>query len=867
MSLPEAAERNEGTEARLAGRSTLGRVVPLAPGTGRTRLPAVAALSAGGLVVQAVGDAIARSGHGALGLDLFFVGVACAFASAAWRLLGRPASRDERLGVALVLGLVLVVSSWMASPLLFDQYDELLHETTLWQLLDTRHLFGFNSVLPISPWYPGLELVTVTLRWVTGLPSAAVELLVVLACRALLVVALFRFGERVLGSARAAGVVVLVYALSPQFYAFNAAYSYQTIALAFGAAAVELTLSAADAAGTRRRRLLLGLAMAAVGGAVLSHHLTGWLTVGLLVVWAVAATLDARRDAAGAARAAAVRLVAAAGVLLAAAWTAVTAPRLIPYLSPVFSGAVSSLAGLLNHGGHRALFHSATGVATPRWQEALIVLSVLVTLALVAGGIVRFVRRRHAPARLERLVAVVVSIGYLAVLASPLEGAASQVGQRGSTFVYLAIALLAATLVLHALRRVPLPVLVALATATFLGSLVFGSGASWSYVPGPYVPASDQRAIDGPTIAAARWAASHLPVGARVAADRDSSITMAAVGHLSPVTEAAGEVNVGLFYFARTFGNFERAMIRRFDIRYLVVDRRLASGPPYFGVYFEPGVPAPGARNRLTAGELAKFAHVAGLQRIYSNGPIQIYDAAGILGTRARAAARPPIGRPGTEVRWAVLWPFLAVAAEWLAVLVRRRRRHRRVAGASSTAVLTGTLVAALVVALAYVPTGLPVDPLAWSLLGVAGVGGLVLDGRARRAATAGVQAGEARERAGAGGAPAGAGRAGAVLALVAGLGVAAAVLVAVRSDQHAFRVENALSITPVGTGRATVEVSLAAGTRAGATLVAARGRTTVRLPLAPRAEQRRALPPSVSGTGGTVRLVVGGRTVASVQG
>ena len=80
------------------------------------------------------------------------------------------------------MGLVMVftVSEYLVticySPAAFTYADELSHWRTTVNILHTGKLFTANYVLPISPHYPGLEVLTSALVSVTGLS--------VFACRA-----------------------------------------------------------------------------------------------------------------------------------------------------------------------------------------------------------------------------------------------------------------------------------------------------------------------------------------------------------------------------------------------------------------------------------------------------------------------------------------------------------------------------------------------------------------------------------------------------------------------------------------------------------------------------------------------------------
>ena len=89
---------------------------------------------------------------------------------------------------------------------------------TLVRLLDSRALFEINPVLPISSFYPGIELVTAAIRWLTGLPLLLDQMVVLVLARILLVLCVFLIVERVCHSSRAGGIGVLVYTANPQFY-------------------------------------------------------------------------------------------------------------------------------------------------------------------------------------------------------------------------------------------------------------------------------------------------------------------------------------------------------------------------------------------------------------------------------------------------------------------------------------------------------------------------------------------------------------------------------------------------------------------------------------------------------------------------
>jgi hypothetical protein len=673
-----------------------------------SRAGVVAMLTAVGLLVVAVGYAIGWAGNDGLSVPVFYIGISAIFVPCAWRLLGRAAHRKERLQVAVILGLFLMLAFYLSSPLLFDRYDDLIHATTLWQLSDQHQLFTVNTTLPISPYYPGLELLTLGVHWSMGLPAVASELLAVAASRVVLVLSIFLIVERLTRSSFAGGVAVLAYATSTQFFAFNAQFAYQTLALGLALATVHFLLVSIDRPAPKVDRNLV-LAVVCVATLTVTHHVVSWLTVLWLIVWAIS-LLMARRI--GAARV--VGWAAGIGVALVAVWTAgVVGPQLVDYLAPPFHEGIANLAAVLRGAtSGRQLFTDPTGVVEPIWERLIEIGSVIAWGLMLIPAIWTALKRRSLRGRSLAFIPLAVAVTFPAVVVAhlaPEPGA--QIAERASTFVFvgMAIVISAWLSVIKRRWRFGIPVLIAL--VCFLGGQMIGSGPLWSATPGPYLVAADQRSVDAASIAAAQWARGHLPANSHMAADAVNSVLMAAVGHMSPVNDVSGQVNVGPIYFDQTFTQHDLSLIRGARIRYFVVDDRLTESLPHVGVYFASGeTPTP---QRLTGAELAKFQAFPGLVRIYDNGPIQIYDASALLGI---PSVRGDPGTSGAPLQDGAD-PFVLVLATilvaiWARVLISRRP--------TSESLLRGTVIAmtaAIAATMILVPTGLPAEPIVIVLL------------------------------------------------------------------------------------------------------------------------------------------------------
>jgi len=709
---------------------------------GRSRFGVVLALAGTGLLMQGAADALERSGHGSSAPPLFLCGIALLFAACAWRLTGTHASRGERIWVSLVLGLGLFASYVMHQPLLLDGFDELIHVGTLARLLDSHAVFPTNPILPVSPYYPGLELATAATRWITGLPLVVDQLIVLAAVRVVLVLVVFLVVERACHSSRAGGIGVLVYAANPQFYGFDAQYSYETLALAFAVAVVYLLFISIDAAPPRVGRLF-ALALSCIGAVIVTHHVTSWLTVGFLVVWAAGLYLTAhsrhRPTPADAeppvatehqlmvrdsklpghellskrrTQARIVGIAAAVGVVVCGAWTVFVGRLLTQYVGPIFASASAEVSEALGNGhGDRTLFKNAAGGGSPDWEILLILAAAIGWCLILVPSLFSVIFKRSVRGGTLRYLPAIIAATYPISLLANVSSDSKLVAERATAFIFFGVAVVVGAWLARRISRdrrmIERVATIGVATVVFLGSLLFGVGPLVSLLPGPYVVGGDELSLGSPSLAVAHWADSYLPAGSHVAADRDNGVLLNAIGGVEVVTAESGLVNPELLFFDRRLSRYDIYLIRKADIHYIVIDDRLAQGLPLYGIYIASGEP----QARLTLAELDKFNSYPGIKRIYDNGPIQVYDLSGLLPASARAAPAAPAGAPvgGTGFDVGVFFLAVLVAVLWL---LRLRRRSEPVHDAEHLVVcgLVGALVigvfGAFLIRLTRVPPG-----------------------------------------------------------------------------------------------------------------------------------------------------------------
>lgn len=633
--------------------------------TGWGQLPLVALISAAGLLLVSISFTAGRSA--ASWADLaYWVGILAIFLPVGIRLLSAQAGRRERLGLVAVIGLELYLVKVMNSPSSFTYHDELLHWRTTLDILQTGHLFERNSLLPISPLYPGLEIITSALVNLSKLPIFDAGVVLIGAGRLLLVLALFIFYEEVSRSAQVAGLATLLYMANPNFVYFGAQFSYESMALPLAALALAvLVLRSRFYVGSRVGINLVALLVSAA--IITTHHITTYSYAGFLIIWTLVSLLlnifcSFMEWYAGRTSTAALlhfmsgqvsrlwsRVAGSNGdgeragfgcmsllVLIAGlTWTVYVATLTINYLAPNVTGGLSELFRLITaESGGRQLFRGATGDVAPLWEQLNGYAAVLLILFWLPIGLLQFWRSKRLSDMELALAAIVLT--YPGTLALRFTTQGLEVSNRTSEFIFVALAFVIAIGMVGVQQRiVRFPsyllslLLVGCALVIFTGGVIIG-WPRWARLPGPYLVVADTRSIEAEGIETAFWARDKLGAKNNIATDRINGILMDSYGDQNPVSISYDSVDVPEIFFAPEYDAAVRSLIRQGAIKYIVVDKRLSHGLPTGGVYFDYG--EAGAfqhKTALSAAALSKFDNQPGLSKVYDSGDIAIYAVGG----------------------------------------------------------------------------------------------------------------------------------------------------------------------------------------------------------------------------------------------
>jgi hypothetical protein len=582
-----------------------------------------------GVVLLAVADARSRSGASG-GYLLFWAGLALIFVPSAGVLLLSRRSKAARLAVALGFGLALYLAKVVYEPTAFTFHDEFAHERNAANLLASGDLFGYNPLIRTTGYYPGLAVATDAVARLTGLSAFTCGLILIGCARLILVGALFLLVDELLGSPRAAGVAVLVYAAEPNFLYWDAQYAYESLALPLAVLTVFLLARRSGRPpGTRAILSSLAVALAVVA----THHVTAWALAALLSAWAAAGWLRRRRsDGASAGAAEFVPTVPAtvtAGT--AVAWVAAVAPITVGYLGPVLTRAASQGFQLITEfHTSRTLFANTGQAATaPTWERLAAIAATLVTLAVVPVALYR--SRRTGLPTIAKLLAW-SSLAWVALLPLRFTAAGQETANRSADFLYLGIALCFALLLEPLLDSSRWRRMLSLGVVCLL--FVGGISVSWNFsqrLAPDYRLTSGSAAVTPDDQALAQWMLATLGPGHRVATDAQTGLALGSAGRQDVLSSAEGGARIWLIFYPPTVTSDVLAELRRSAVQYVVVQEDELAVPAG-NTRFDDSEPAQYYNSPLPAAALTKFDASPAFREIYAAGTLRVYQVVATAG-------------------------------------------------------------------------------------------------------------------------------------------------------------------------------------------------------------------------------------------
>lgn len=595
------------------------------------RLTVVLCAAVLGLLSVAHANNLSRSGATG-GSVWFWAGLLAMLAPIAWVVCSATSTRTTRVASLVLLSMAYEVARLFYSPGRLFFFDEFSHLTELKEVLRTGHALQPDVLLPSAGWYPGLSSVTAATVQLTGLDAQVAALAVIAAARCLVLVAVFLLLEKLLGSARTAGLATLLYAANPNFFYWSNQFAYESLALPLAFAGVALLVCSRDAGvGPGRTFAVFAVVASAV---IVTHHLTAWLVAAFVL--AIYAAERLRRDEQRETASRVTLLWGGAYLGLGSlAFAVLVAPGVFSYVFPVLGQAVAAGWQLLITGRPTRHLSTSAGVPAPVFERILSYSSVLLLAIPVVLSLCQFVRRRWRVPQGSGLVLSVMAVLSVLVLPLRLTVAGQETANRSADYLYVGAGALAAVVWLgrselggwirqrgrHRLHAVRMPLLSFSCVVILAGGVALGSAFDQRLAENPSghgVP------LAGPEVAnLAEYMGRHLGRGNRVVTDRNSRQVLGVYGQhpLSGLTDAfpawipmlPTKVDAGLV-----------DVMRAHDVEYVAVERRLLSARPSgMPIYFDLSEKIPG---RLPRASLTKWDTTPGVSRVFDNGTMQLYD-------------------------------------------------------------------------------------------------------------------------------------------------------------------------------------------------------------------------------------------------
>lgn len=550
----------------------------------------------------------------------FSGGLLLLFAPNLLRLLSKAPSRLERIYSLTLLGLALYLVQFMKNPGAFSAFDSFLHWRTANDILRTDHLFSLNAMLPVSPYYPGLEIVTDAISSTTGLSIFHAAVLVTLFSRFLMILALFLFFEQITRSSRMAGIGLLIYMANPHFTFFDSIYSYETLALPLAIFMLYILTRYANTG--KNQRWVIATAWIVLVAVTITHHMTNYVFDGLLCLWA---GISFFRPVPRKVRIHLTAIALFAPLLSLAYAFFLPGNPVWAYLSDYFGSAFKQLEQIVTGSGSaRPLFTSALQTP-PLWDKLFITGAVaLVTFSLPFALL--SLQRLHR----ENALAVtfgLISLSYPLTQVFRFTSFGTEITDRSAAFLFLPIAYALTILITHfwptrRLSRRAISLIAGAILVIFLGNIIVATGPNLTGIPGPYLVVASSRSLEPEGIQDALWGLAYLGPNNRIATDRTNQALMSTYGDQRVLTRLNDNIDIAPIFYSAQFNSADITLIQSGHIHYLVVDTRLSTSLPLDGTYFENDAP----RTIISRDSLTKFATVAPINRLFDSGDIVIYD-------------------------------------------------------------------------------------------------------------------------------------------------------------------------------------------------------------------------------------------------
>lgn len=595
--------------------------------SGLGRLPELVFAMAAGSAIIAIAFAAARYNRPWAG-HLYWLGQVIIYASpAAFLLLRKRTYAIEAVGIAMLMPATTFLINQYYSPGQFRFLDEFEHVQTAQSILVTHHLFHANTILPQSPQYPGLEIITTSIVSITHLSITMAGLIVAGVTHVMFAIVLYFLIVEVCARPRVAALAVVLYATGSHYQFFDSYFIYETVALPFLLLALLATVKMMKSRG--RAVIFWGSAAVACGAVTaVCHHVTSYALVGLLLAFVIAQLFVP-----SAARSRGLPVVFLAVAAIVAIWDLGVATTTVAYFQPVVNGLIPVHAVATSRSG-KTTIAGLPGIDTLAEYIAFAIL-----LALIPLGAWKMWHSRRSVSNGAALGLGVASLSLFVVLVlREVAGDGSELASRALTFTLIPVSFVGALVLVGrnvSQRSQPKhrkivrgPVFLAgvstlLVVGLAVGSIAGGWPSFFARLPGPFKVSAWERSVDHHNLDVAQWFADSVPPDQGVASDFSTEGIISALGHQAEPT------GVAKLFLPTSYTSSQGKIARNQRISFIVADRRITQQLPATGYYFENDPNYGSYSTPLPSRSLTKFNDIPGVSRVYDDGTIVVYEIIG----------------------------------------------------------------------------------------------------------------------------------------------------------------------------------------------------------------------------------------------
>jgi len=211
----------------------------------------------------------------------FWLGILFCMIPALFLILDNDFSRRSKVFVLFTWGITLYLLKVLRSPNFLNFQDEILHFQTLKLIYESGTLAINPTIFKVSMYYPGLELLAVSLKSITNLSLFHTAILSIGLIHSLLPIFIFFFFERIT-SIRVAALGAFIYSGSASYATFLSYFSYGTLGMFLVAFLAFLILKKSYKANSTL--FVSCLVLLTLPTLVITHHFSSYMFLLFLIV-------------------------------------------------------------------------------------------------------------------------------------------------------------------------------------------------------------------------------------------------------------------------------------------------------------------------------------------------------------------------------------------------------------------------------------------------------------------------------------------------------------------------------------------------------------------------------------------------------